>query len=67
MPDELAHLIWHETPLLLGRFSLLIIALLIVGLILGPAIDRLARRRRHQMHLPEHHPLVEPDRKDHRP
>ena len=65
MPEELAHLIWHETPLLLGRLSLIAIALLTLAILIGPTLDRLARRP--PLHLPEHHPLVEPDRKDHHP
>ena len=62
-------LIWGEIALMLGRLSLLIIALLIVGLIVAPAIDRLARRHRHTMRLHDRHPYVNRpyDRKDPHP
>ena len=51
-------LIWGEIALMLGRLSLLIIFLLVVGLVVAPAIDRLARRRPSAMRLDDTHPLI---------
>ena len=59
-------LIWNEIALMLGRLSLLAIALIVVVLIVGPGLDRLARRQ--PLHLPDRHPYNRPhDRKDTRP
>ena len=61
-------LLWHEIALMLGRLSILAIALIVVVLIVGPGLDRLARRRRPALRLHDHHPLIDPhDRKDTRP